>query len=78
MKGRKLSDEFEDGSDEESNQNETGPEGISFYQDLKKHPKILQYTMAKLHDKSREKIDKENRLKEMQDKVKENMDYVSP
>ena len=34
--------------------------------------------MAKLHDKSREKIDKENRLKEMQDKVKENMDYVSP
>ena len=74
MKGRKLSDSFDDGSDEESNPNETGPEGVSFYQSLKKHPKILQYTVSKINDKSREKIEKENKLKEMQDKVKENME----
>ena len=38
-------------SDEEHDWNDKGPQGIAFYTHLRKHPKILNYTMEKQYTK---------------------------
>ena len=67
IKGKDFEENKNDDSDEETVQKS---EGIMYYNKLKKHPKILEYTFKKITDKSLEKDQWVNKVKQAQDHIR--------
>lgn len=53
IKNRKMSDVFDDISDDESHHSENEAKNVAFFSQLKRHPRILEYTLEKIESKER-------------------------
>ena len=77
-KGRNIEELGDEYSDDESDMNERGPKGVSYFHNLRKHPKLLEYTLKRLKEKESEKVEKLEKLKNIQAKIKENSEEINP
>lgn len=53
IKNHKFSEDFDEGSDEdESNPNENKPKDLAYFSQLKRHPKLLEYTLNMINSRA--------------------------
>ena len=59
IKGHKFSEDFDEGSDDdESNPNQNEPKDVAYFSQLKRHPKLLEYTLNMINSRTAAKEEK--------------------
>lgn len=53
MQNNKLTDQYEDLSDDETVENKNKPQNVAYFSQLKRHPLLLEYTLEKISSKDK-------------------------